>query len=118
MKSRPIETFSAALAGGCFVAFTQILTRDSLPPLLKVAVGLFSLAIPFLVVFAFVEVPGDPFRDLRWFEKLTWLLFIVSGVSGLLGIACVFWFVRPLFGGAFALSSLGAYGFLQLRARV
>jgi hypothetical protein len=115
VKSGPIETFSAALAGACFVALTQLLTRDTIAPALRASVALFSIAIPFLVIFALLPVPGEPFRELHALDKLTWLLFTAASVLGLLGIACLFWFVRPLFGCAFALSSVVAYGFLLLR---
>ena len=117
MKSGPIETFSASLAGACFVALTQLLTRDTLAPALRASVALFSIAIPFLVIFAVLPVPEEQFREQHALDKLTWLLFTASSILGLLGIACLFWFVRPLFGCAFALSSLAAYGFLLFRLR-
>ena len=117
MKTGPIETFSASLAGACFVALTQLLTRDMLAPALRASVALFSIAIPFLVTFAVLPVPDEPFPELHTLDKLTWLLFTASSILGLLGIACLFWFVCPLFGCAFALSSLAAYGFLLFRLR-
>lgn len=116
MKSGPIETFSASLAGACFVALTQLLTRDTLAPPLRASVALFSIAIPFLVIFVLLPVPGEPFRELSALDKFTWLLFTAVSVLGLFGIACLFWFVRPLFGCAFALSSVVAYGFLLFRS--
>ena len=116
--SDPIETFSAALAGACFVAWTQLVTREVLPPTLKVSVALFSVAIPFLVMFAAIPVPRGPtLRSKDWPDKLTKLLFIGSSVAGLLGIACLFWFVQPLFGCAFAVSSTGVIWFLAFRSR-
>ena len=115
MKTGPIETFSASLAGACFVALTQLLTRDVLVPILRASVGLFSVTIPFLIIFALLPVPGEPFRELSLLDKLTWLLFTGSSIAGLIGIACLFWFVRPLFGCVFAVSSLIAYSFLLFR---
>ena len=116
--SDPIETFSAALAGACFVALTQLVTREVLTPTLQVSVGLFSVAIPFLVMFAVVPVPkGNTMRSKGLLDKLTELLFIGSSVAGLLGIACLFWFVQPLFGCAFAVSSIGVLSFLAYRSR-
>jgi hypothetical protein len=115
VKAGPIETFSASLAGACFVALTQLLTRDTLAPALRTSAALFSIAIPFLVIFALLPLPEEPVRELNALDKLTWLLFASSSILGLLGIACLFWFVRPLFGCAFALSSFSAYGFLLFR---
>ena len=115
MKTGPIETFSASLAGACFVALTQLLTRDILAPPLRASVALFSIAIPFLVIFAVLPIPDEPFREQRALDRLTWLLFTTSSTLGLLGIACLFWFVRPVFGCVSALSSLVAYGFLLFR---
>jgi len=116
--SDPIETFSAALAGACFVALTQLVTREALTPTLQVSVALFSVAIPFLVMFAVIPVPKGPtLRSKDLLDKLTELLFIGSSVAGLLGIACLFWFVQPLFGCAFAVSSIGVLSFLAFRSR-
>jgi len=116
--SDPIETFSAALAGACFVALTQLVTREALTPTLQVSVALFSVAIPFLVMFAVIPVPKGPtLRSKDLLHNLTELLFIGSSVAGLLGIACLFWFVQPLFGCAFALSSIGVLLFVAFRSR-
>ena len=116
--SDPIETFSAALAGACFVALTQLVTREILTPTLKLSVALFSVAIPFLVTFAVIPVPKGPtLRSKDLLDKLTELLFIGSSVAGLLGIACLFWFVHPLFGCAFAVSLTGALSFVAFRSR-
>jgi hypothetical protein len=81
------------------------------------SVGLFSMAIPLLIVFALLPVPEEPFRELRPLDRLTWLLFAGSSTAGLAGIACLFWFVRPLFGCAFAVSSFIAYLFLLFQSR-
>ncbi len=115
MKFGPIETFSASLAGACFVALTQLLTREALAPTLRAAVALFSLAIPFLVIFALLPVPEERFRELDLEGKLTWLLFTGSSILGLSGIACLFWFVRPLFACTFTLASVFGYGYLLFR---
>lgn len=115
--SDPIETFSAALAGACFVALTQLVTRDALTPSLQASVALFSVAIPFLVMFAVVPLPKGSFMKATVLDKLTELVFIGSSGAGLLGIACLFWFVRPLFGCAFFVSSIGALSLLGFRSR-
>jgi hypothetical protein len=113
--SDPLETFSAALAGACFVALTQLVTREALTPTLQVSVALFSVAIPFLVIFAVVPVPKGPKTNML--NKLAELLFIASCLAGLLGITCLFLFVRPLFGCTFAASSIAALLFLSFRSR-
>ena len=113
--SDPYETFSAALAGACFVALTQLVTRQTLTPTLQVSVALFSIAIPFLVTFAVVPIPKGPAKT--FVDKLAELLYICSTVTALLGIACLFWFVRPLFGCAFVASSIGALSFITFRTR-
>jgi hypothetical protein len=117
VRTSPIETFSASLAGGCFVALTQLLTRDTLAPALRASVALFSITIPFLVIFALLPVPEEPFRELHAVDKLTWVLFTASSILALFGITCLFWFVCPLFGCAFTISALAAYGFLLFRVR-
>ena len=97
---------------------TQLLTREMLPPELKTAVAAFSLAIPFLVIFAVVQVPGEPVRELRGSDSVTWLLFTASCLLGLCGILLLFWFVRPVFGVSFLISGIAAYGWLLYRVRM
>ena len=95
-----------------YLAWTKLLGSNAARALSEFV---FVIAIPFLVIFALLPVPGEPFRELHALDKLTWLLFTTGSVLGLFGIACLFWFVRPLFGCAFALSSIVAYGFLLFR---
>jgi hypothetical protein len=115
VTASPLKAFSGSLAGGCFVALTQLLTRDTVPPLLRAAVGLFSLAIPFLLIFALLDVPRHRFRELVPRERVTWLLFTGSSIAGLLGLTCLFWFICPGFGCVFGISCVLAYYFLLSR---
>ena|SRR6266404_618677 len=90
----------ALAAGGCFIAITQLLTRDNLEFLQLVALGCFFAALPFLAVTA----ATNRLDDLKSGTFLSLLFAHLRGFSlfvfwlGLAAIAFSFrWFVGVFF---------------------
>ena len=95
-----IKKLSAAAAGGCFVAITQLATRDKIDTSDLVAIGCFSVTLPIFVTAA--TIPG--FQAIQSGSALGTITSQVIGWSlslFALGVASVLW----SFGWYFAVAS-------------
>ena len=101
---------SGSIAAAGFVAVTQIVTRDNLSGSLKLAVLFFSVSIPTLGIFSFIEEPHD---------KSSWYAIAFTSLNSLalVGLTALFWH----FGWIYCLLFLGSSAaslFLYVRAHI
>ncbi len=92
LKFLPWRFVSGALAGACFAASIQIVTKDVLPRSLFAAIVCFAFSVPTLVVFFFYppsflrkknEGMGGAYGRFH-------LLFLLSFAAALVGLGCLF----------------------------
>jgi hypothetical protein len=92
------QQISASLAVSCFVAITQLTTKETISTSLSVSVLFFSMALPLLVAMIFIK------PNLK--EKIWHIGFWVSHLLSMAGFTCIFFSFHWLYGILFIIFSI------------
>ena len=101
---------SGTLSGICFVALTQIATRDKVPGTLHYAVLCFAIAIPCMAAYCLYP-PTFQRKGGMWSfaYSLFHLFYLVVLLVTFIGLALLFFSISLLAGFVFCVGFLGAY---------
>jgi protein-S-isoprenylcysteine O-methyltransferase Ste14 len=117
-ERRIVILIHGSIAGASIAACLQLASRETLSPLLLLAVGCFAVAIPAAitlvtlaqVIFELVKplVPEEESRE-RYWPRLSYVLAVVDQISCYLGFLALFWHFSWIVGAIFLLATAIAY---------
>ena len=115
MKFQAWRMTSGALAGSCFVAITQIVTRDQIGGLLYYSTLCFSVSIPCMTAY-FLYPPTFERSGGRWplSYSLFHLFFLLVLLISFAGLALLFFSIGLVAGGLFCIGFLAAYRIVRV----
>jgi hypothetical protein len=110
MKFQAWRMVSGTLSGSCFVALTQIVTRDKVSGTLHYAVLCFAIAIPCMAAYCLYP-PTFQREGGTWSlaYSLFHLLYLVVLLVTFFGLALLFFSISLLAGLLFCMGVFGAY---------